>query len=110
MLQLKRVVRRRRAAPENQAVDRGRARDPMSVLHSRHTERALKHGATQQKVLEAIWVAAEMLAGAAYAHANLALETMNRLEAGDPTRRRGLDQRCGNRPVVSYTIMLEEAD
>jgi AhpD family alkylhydroperoxidase len=47
-----------------------------------HTERALKPGATQQEVLEAIWVAAEMRAGAAYAHANLTLETMNQLEAG----------------------------
>jgi hypothetical protein len=34
--------------------------------------------------MEAIWVAAEMRAGAAYAHANVALDTMNRLEAGAP--------------------------
>jgi len=45
-----------------------------------HTELALKHGATQQEVMEAIWVAAEMRAGGAYAHSNLALETMNELE------------------------------
>ena len=45
-----------------------------------HTELALKHGATQQGVMEAIWVAAEMRAGGAYAHANLALDTMDRLE------------------------------
>ena len=32
--------------------------------------------------MEAIWVAAEMRAGGAYAHANLALETMSQLEAG----------------------------
>ena len=45
-----------------------------------HTELALKHGATQQEVMEAIWVAAEMRAGGAYAHSNLALETMGHLE------------------------------
>ena len=44
-----------------------------------HTELALKKGATEQEVMEAIWVAAEMRAGAAYAHANLALDTMNRV-------------------------------
>jgi AhpD family alkylhydroperoxidase len=47
-----------------------------------HTELALKHGATQQEVMEAIWVAAEMHAGGAYLHANLALETTMQLEAG----------------------------
>ena len=31
--------------------------------------------------MEAIWVAAEMRAGAAYAHSNLALEAMNELLA-----------------------------
>jgi AhpD family alkylhydroperoxidase len=46
-----------------------------------HTELALEHGATQQEVMEAIWVAAEMRAGGTYAHSNLALETMNQLEA-----------------------------
>ena len=53
-----------------------------------HTELALNKGATEQEVMEAIWVAAEMRAGAAYAHANLALDTMNRVatqqgQAGD---------------------------
>lgn len=42
-----------------------------------HTERALRKGASQQEVMEAIWVAAEMRAGAAYAHSNLALDAMN---------------------------------
>ncbi len=46
-----------------------------------HTELAVKHGATKQEVMEAIWVAAEMRAGGAYAHANLALETMGQLQA-----------------------------
>jgi AhpD family alkylhydroperoxidase len=49
-----------------------------------HTELALAKGATEQEVMEAIWVAAEMRAGAAYAHANLAIDTMNRV-ATKPT-------------------------
>jgi AhpD family alkylhydroperoxidase len=44
-----------------------------------HTEAARRQGATEQEVMEAIWVAAEMRAGAAYAHANLAIDTMNRM-------------------------------
>jgi AhpD family alkylhydroperoxidase len=46
-----------------------------------HTERALRKGATEQELMEAIWVAAEMRAGGAYAHSNLALETMNQVAA-----------------------------
>lgn len=41
-----------------------------------HTAAALKSGATTQEIMEAIWVSAEMRAGAAYAHSALALETM----------------------------------
>jgi AhpD family alkylhydroperoxidase len=41
-----------------------------------HTASALTKGATEQEVMEAIWVAAEMRAGGAYAHANLALDVM----------------------------------
>jgi AhpD family alkylhydroperoxidase len=41
-----------------------------------HTQAALRHGATPQEVMEAIWVAAEMRAGGAYAHATLALDTI----------------------------------
>ena len=36
-----------------------------------HTKAALRAGATQQELMEAIWVAAEMRAGGAYAHAAL---------------------------------------
>jgi AhpD family alkylhydroperoxidase len=42
-----------------------------------HTKAALRHGASQQELMEAIWVAAEMRAGGAYAHATVALATMN---------------------------------
>jgi AhpD family alkylhydroperoxidase len=40
-----------------------------------HTKAALKAGATQEELMEAIWVAAEMRAGGAYAHAALMLDT-----------------------------------
>ena len=46
-----------------------------------HTGAALRDGATNPELMEAIWVAAEMRAGAAYAHANLAIDTMNRMAA-----------------------------
>jgi AhpD family alkylhydroperoxidase len=45
-----------------------------------HTRAALRQGATEEELMEAIWVAAEMRAGGAYAHSALALETM--AEAG----------------------------
>ncbi len=38
-----------------------------------HTKAALRHGATPQELIEAMWVAAEMRAGGAYAHSNIAL-------------------------------------
>lgn len=41
-----------------------------------HTKAALQQGATAQEIMEAIWVAAEMRAGAAYAHSALALATI----------------------------------
>lgn len=39
-----------------------------------HTKAALRAGATEAELMEAIWVAAEMRAGAAYAHAALMLD------------------------------------
>lgn len=41
-----------------------------------HTEEALKQGASEAQIMEAIWVAAEMRAGGAYAHSLLALDSM----------------------------------
>ena len=41
-----------------------------------HTTAALQHGATAEEIMEAIWVAAEMRAGGAYAHSALALDTI----------------------------------
>src|SRR6478672_11743520 len=45
-----------------------------------HTGAALRHGATAEEIMEAVWVAAEMRAGAAYAHSALALDTVARAQ------------------------------
>lgn len=39
-----------------------------------HTKAALRKGADERELMEAIWVAAEMRAGAAYAHSTVALD------------------------------------
>ena len=41
-----------------------------------HTKAALRHGANANEIMEAIWVAAEMRAGGAFAHSVLALDTI----------------------------------
>ncbi|MHB8260006.1 MAG: carboxymuconolactone decarboxylase family protein [Bacteroidia bacterium] len=41
-----------------------------------HTAQAMRKGASKKEIMEAIWVAAEMRAGAAYAHSALAIEEM----------------------------------
>ena len=41
-----------------------------------HTRLAQRKGASPQEIMEAIWVAAEMRAGGAYAHSTLALHAM----------------------------------
>src|SRR6478672_11158381 len=46
-----------------------------------HTKAALRHGASQEELMEAIWVAAEMRAGGAYAHSVLAIEEMEKAAA-----------------------------
>lgn len=40
-----------------------------------HTRAALRAGATPEELMEAIWVAAEMRAGGAYAHSSLMITT-----------------------------------
>lgn len=50
-----------------------------------HTKAATKEGATPEEIMEAIWVAAEMRAGGAYAHSALALATLD----GDDARNKG---------------------
>lgn len=41
-----------------------------------HTQLARRKGATPEEIMEAIWVAAEMRAGGAYAHATVALHAI----------------------------------
>jgi len=54
-----------------------------------HTRAALRAGATPQELMEAIWVAAEMRAGGAYAHSILMLATL----AEDEERRKSTSAR-----------------
>jgi AhpD family alkylhydroperoxidase len=50
-----------------------------------HTQGAIQQGATPEEVMEAIWVAAEMRAGGAYAHSVIALQTMADDSSRKPT-------------------------
>lgn len=48
-----------------------------------HTKQAMRKGASKEEIMEAIWVASEMRAGAAYAHAALAIDEMGSLEPNE---------------------------
>lgn len=51
-----------------------------------HTRAAAKEGATAEEIMEAIWVAAEMRAGGAYAHSTIAIDALESASArGKPT-------------------------
>jgi AhpD family alkylhydroperoxidase len=50
-----------------------------------HTKAALRHGATAEEIMEAIWVAAEMRAGGSYAHSALALDTIEEMKSKSST-------------------------
>jgi AhpD family alkylhydroperoxidase len=52
-----------------------------------HTKAAMREGATREELMEAIWVAAEMRAGAAYAHSVLALDEMEKAASSGVTDR-----------------------
>jgi AhpD family alkylhydroperoxidase len=43
-----------------------------------HTKQAIRKGASREEIMEAVWVAAEMRAGAAYAHATIAMDEMEK--------------------------------
>src|SRR5688572_23573763 len=45
-----------------------------------HTKAAMRHGASPNEIMEAIWVAAEMRSGGAYAHSALALDTIDEVQ------------------------------
>jgi AhpD family alkylhydroperoxidase len=54
-----------------------------------HTKAAVREGATPQEIMEAIWVAAEMRAGGAFAHSVLALDALDATQAHDSTHTHG---------------------
>ncbi|WHF52303.1 carboxymuconolactone decarboxylase family protein [Chryseobacterium gotjawalense] len=43
-----------------------------------HSKQAMRKGASKEEIMEAIWVAAEMRAGAAYEHATIAMDEMEK--------------------------------
>ena len=45
-----------------------------------HTKAALRQGATREELMEAVWVAAEMRAGGAYAHTAISLTVVDEAE------------------------------
>lgn len=49
-----------------------------------HTRGAKREGASPEEIMEAIWVAAEMRAGGAYAHSNIALDALGLPASGHP--------------------------
>lgn len=49
-----------------------------------HTKLARRAGASPQEIMEAIWVAAEMRAGGAYAHSTLALHALQESDEQAP--------------------------
>jgi AhpD family alkylhydroperoxidase len=50
-----------------------------------HTKLASRTGASPEEIMEAIWVAAEMRAGGAFAHATVAINAMGRAGAHSDT-------------------------
>jgi alkylhydroperoxidase/carboxymuconolactone decarboxylase family protein len=52
-----------------------------------HTRAALREGTSQEELMEAIWVAAEMRAGAAFAHSVIALAEMDKAQPASINRR-----------------------
>jgi AhpD family alkylhydroperoxidase len=54
-----------------------------------HTKAAIRHGATPTEIMEAIWVAAEMRSGGAYAHSALALDTIDEVQHRESQLARG---------------------
>lgn len=48
-------------------------------IHS-HTGLAMKKGASTEEIMEAVWIAAEMRAGAAYSHSALAMDEIQAVE------------------------------
>lgn len=56
-----------------------------------HTRLARRAGATPEEIMEAIWVAAEMRAGGAYAHATVSVPVMDAVSPSNGSSRDGPD-------------------
>jgi AhpD family alkylhydroperoxidase len=54
-----------------------------------HTKAALRHGASADELMEAIWVAADMRAGGSYAHSQLALAEIEAFSSRSKDNRGG---------------------
>jgi len=71
-----------------------------------HAGAAVQHGASPEQIMEAIWVAAEMRAGAAYAHSALALDEIVRLReakrASKPEHGVDIDRQARAREVSGH--------
>ncbi len=52
-----------------------------------HTLAAAREGATREQIMEAVWVAAEMRAGAAYAHSAIAEDALDGVETPNSATR-----------------------
>ena len=59
-----------------------------------HTRAAIRDGASRRELMEAVWVAAEMRAGAAFAHSVIAIDEM---AEADPAR-------AGDRPAPTPAV------
>jgi AhpD family alkylhydroperoxidase len=51
-----------------------------------HTKAATREGASREEIMEAIWVAAEMRAGGAFAHSAIALAALDGARAEDEAK------------------------
>ncbi|MBC9822892.1 carboxymuconolactone decarboxylase family protein [Terrabacter sp. MAHUQ-38] len=54
-----------------------------------HTRLAHRKGASDEEIMEAVWVAAEMRAGGAYAHSTLALHALETMATSRPLSHEG---------------------
>ena len=60
--------------------ERNGASAALSISRAPAKVEIVRAGATHEELMEAIWVAAEMRAGAAYAHSAISLATMDKAD------------------------------
>jgi AhpD family alkylhydroperoxidase len=74
-----------------------------------HTKAALRAGATPQELMEAVWVASEMRAGAAYAHSALMFAAMGEEEARGVQQSQRIAGERGREQIRHLDDLLDEA-